>query len=250
MKQTGRVILGVLLVALALPSMAEKVTPLYDPKDLPSPAKKAYAVKQEGCSQGFMAHDGNVPIVAKKPVIYLYPPQEEEVSVKLFFHGNLTSAYPPYDVKMQGWKVLARPDGHLVNLADQNEYSYLFWEGTPFKPLGLEDGTGFVVAGKETAGFLQKTLKTLGMTPREYNEFIVFWLPRMEKNAYNLIHFSRQEYTDTACLAITPRPDSVLRVFMLFKPMTGKTDITPQELAPFTRSGFTVVEWGGSELPK
>jgi len=78
---------------------------------------------------------------------------------------------------------------------------------------------GFVVRGEDTAIFLQQMLSRMGLTPKEYNEFIVYWYPQMKNNKYNLIHFAGEEYTDLAKLTITPKPDSILRVFMVYKPL-------------------------------
>ena len=83
---------------------------------------------------------------------------------------------------------------------------------------------------------------------REANEFIVYWLPRMEPNPYNLISFQSAAYTDHARLTVTPEPDSLLRVFMAWKPLEAPADLPAQELPAFKRPGFTVVEWGGAEL--
>lgn len=60
-----------------------------------------------------------------KPVIYLYPQEEQETSVRLDYDENLTCTYPVYN---EGWSVTARPDGQLV---DENgiSYNYLYWEG-------------------------------------------------------------------------------------------------------------------------
>ncbi|HJA34923.1 MAG TPA: hypothetical protein H9666_00285, partial [Firmicutes bacterium] len=136
--------------------------------------------------------------VGAKPVIYLYPPTETEVSVRLHYDGQLTCTYPAYG---QGWHVTAQPDGTLTD--DQgNQYSYLFWEGE--NQAVYDFSQGFVVPGRETADFLRQALSQLGLTPREYNEFIVYWLPRMEGNPYNLISFQQEAYTDTARLEITP----------------------------------------------
>jgi len=184
----------------------------------------------------------------KKPVIYFYPSKVQEVSVKLFYQGKITSSYPEYDNNINGWKIMAYPDGHLVNLADNAEYSYLFWEGISDKETVYDFTKGFIVAGEDTAKFLQVILKKLGLTPKEYNEFIVYWLPRMKDNKYNLIHFAGKEYTDTARLDIQPKPDALLRVFMVYRPIDSKIDIVPQDIKPFARKGFTVVEWGGTEL--
>ena len=40
----------------------------------------------------------------------------------------------------------------------------------------------------------------------------------------------------------------VLRVFMAWKPLEQPQEIEPQQFAPFLREGFTVVEWGGTEV--
>ena len=177
-----------------------------------------------------------------KPVIYLYPEQETTVSVSLDYAGTLTATYPAYE---DGWRVTAEPDGTLYDEAG-NEYSYLFWEGES-KP-DYDFSKGFCVAGADTADFLRKTLAEIGLTPKEYNEFIVYWLPKMQENPYNLISFQSERYTDTAKLDIDPEPDSVLRVFMAWKPLSKPQTIEPQTFTPFARDGFTVVEWGGCEV--
>lgn len=179
----------------------------------------------------------------KKPVIYLYPTQEQTVNVTLDLEGDLTCTYPAYK---DGWDVIARPDGTLTNIADGKEYSYLFWEGTTKDNYDMSKG--FVIKGSDTEKFLQETLSYIGLTPREYNEFIVYWLPIMQENKYNLITFAGDEYEDVAKLLITPEPDSILRVMMVFKPLKKYIEIQPQELKPFTREGFTVVEWGGTQV--
>ena len=95
---------------------------------------------------------------------------------------------------------------------------------------------------------MQQTLAQIGLIPREYNEFIVYWLPRMQNNAYNLICFQAQTYADQAVLQIDPKPDSLLRVFMAWKPLGESVEIEPQQFEPFVRSGFTAVEWGGTQI--
>ena len=177
-----------------------------------------------------------------KPVIYLYPEEKTEVSVKLDYDGELTVTYPAYE---DGWNVTAYPDGTLFD-AQGNEYAYLFWEGV--SDTEYDFSKGFCVAGEDTADFLRETLAEIGLTPEEYNEFIVYWLPRMQENAYNLISFQAGRYTQAAELEITPEPDSVLRVFMAWKPLEQPQEIEPQQFAPFPREGFTVVEWGGTEV--
>jgi len=179
----------------------------------------------------------------KKPVIYLYPTSEQTVSVKLDYKGEFTCTYPEYK---DGWNVIAEPDGTLTNIEDKREYSYLYWEGISQNQWDMSKG--FVVKGEDTEEFLQEKLEYMGLTPREYNEFIVYWLPVMQENEYNLITFAGQEYENLAELNITPKPDSILRVMMLFKSLDKPIEIEEQEIKPFARKGFTVVEWGGIEV--
>ena len=180
--------------------------------------------------------------LTEKPVIYLYPEQETTVSVSLDYVGTLTSTYPAYE---NGWTVTAEPDGTLYD-ENGDEYSYLFWEGE--NNTDYDFSTGFCVAGADTADFLREKLAEIGLTPREYNEFIVYWLPKMQDNPYNLISFQSECYTDTAKLDIDPTPDNVLRVFMAWKPLHRAQNIEPQTFTPFARDGFTVVEWGDCEV--
>lgn len=184
------------------------------------------------------------PPVGEKPVIYLYPEDETDVEVKLDFNGDLTCTYPDYG---DGWRVTAYPDGKLVDKATGKEYSYLFWEGV--SDVEYDMSRGFVVKGEDTADFLQEKLVEIGLTPREYNEFIVYWLPKMQENPYNLITFQTDVYTDNAKLTVSPEPDCLLRVFMAYQALEEEIEIeAPEAFEPFVREGFTVVEWGGTEI--
>lgn len=182
-------------------------------------------------------------MLSEKPVIYLYPERAEEVSVRLDYKGDIICTYPEYE---DGWHVIARPDGTLQNLRDGKEYSYLFWEGVD--KAQYDWSRGFVVRGEDTAEFLQEKLEQLGLTAAESNEFIVYWLPRMERNEWNLITFQTEAYTSQAALQIEPAPDSVIRVFMAYTELKEPIDIPEQELISPERTGFTVVEWGGAEI--
>ncbi len=177
-----------------------------------------------------------------KPVIYLYPETVTDVEVKLHYSGELTCAYPAY---RDGWRVTAHPDGTLIDRETGAEYAYLFWEGR--SQMAVDWSRGFCVRGEDTAGFLEQTLTALGLNAKERNEFIVYWLPLMQENPYNLITFQTSAYTEVAELEITPTPDSMLRVFMVFRALKEPIEIESPDLTPFVREGFTVVEWGGRQ---
>ena len=69
----------------------------------------------------------------EKPVIYLYPEEEMEVTVKLDFDGTLTSTYPAYE---DGWTMTAQPDGTLtieeqeLKPVERNGFTVVEWGGT------------------------------------------------------------------------------------------------------------------------
>ena len=105
---------------------------------------------------------------------------------------------------------------------------------------------GFCVSGNDSAEFLEKTLSDIGLNAREANEFIIYWLPILEANEYNVITFQTDAYTDAAKLNVTPAPDSMLRVYMYAYASAEYVDIAPQSFEPFVRDGFAVVEWGGT----
>jgi hypothetical protein len=189
----------------------------------------------------------NKPHVVEKPIIYLYPTKIQDVAIRLNFNGSLLATYPTFNKGIGGWNVKAYPDGKLINKSDGKEYSYIFWEGKQ-STNKYNLSKGFVVKGSDTEAFLQYSLSKLGLIPEEYNEMIVFWLPMMQNNKYNLIHFAGSEYTDNAKLSIIPKPDSILRIFMVYKALDKYQKVEKQELPSFERKGFTVVEWGGTEL--
>lgn len=179
--------------------------------------------------------------VVEKPVIYLYPEQPTHVTVDLAVNGTVTSTWPKSDGR---WQVNAHPDGKLTT-SDGRSYDYLFWEGR----LSTEfpQNEGFVVPGKQSGEFLEEKLTILGLNASERNDFITYWMPRMQANSWNLITFQTTAYTETARLDITPHPDTVIRVYLTYRPLSKPISVPEQRLAPTQRKGFTVVEWGGNE---
>ncbi len=177
-----------------------------------------------------------------KPVIYLYPQEKTDVTVTLDFGGELVCTYP----KSEGmWRITAQPDGTLTD-EKGTEYSYLFWEGE--SAFEFDFSKGFCVKGEDTAVFLETALAQLGLTRKEANEFIVYWLPLMETNEYNVISFQGANYEEHAKLNIEPAPDTTIRVYMAWYGTDEEIEIEPQDLTAPEREGFTVIEWGGSEV--
>ncbi len=177
-----------------------------------------------------------------KPVIYLYADQDgTNAHVELELKdADMTVTWPEADEngKTYSWDVTADEDGTIRDL-DGNEYSYLFWEARSYAAPSFEKG--FCVAGSDTAEFLKSSLAAMGLNSKEYNEFITYWLPRMQGNAYNLISFmgmdKNDDYNEAHKLSVTDSEgraaDSVLRVFMNWKAVDAPVDIEAQEFGGF-----------------
>lgn len=185
----------------------------------------------------------NFPVSAK-PIIYLYPTEETKVKVKLEKKDNLTCTYPKYE---DSWEVFAKPNGDLTDLKTGRNLYGLYWEGKNTVPPRFDEG--FVVKGEDTIAFLEEKLEILGLTKREANEFIIYWLPQLEKNKYNFIRFQFiEEINENMPLEISPKPDTLIRVMMEFKPLNKPISVPEQKLHTPTRNGFVAVEWGGTKL--
>ncbi len=180
-----------------------------------------------------------------KPIIYLYPTEAMDVSVKLGAPEKLSHTYPKY---VEGWDVRVEPNGNLTDMATRRHYYALYWEGKQANLPQYDDG--FVVAKNEIAPFLEEKLALLGLNEREANEFIIYWLPKLESAPYTFIHFvSREEQNKYMPLEVQPTADTVIRVLMAFKSLDKPIEVKEQVLLPTpARTGFTVIEWGGTEI--
>ena len=193
----------------------------------------------------FSRSDEKIYLTEDKPIIYLYPTQDTEVSVELVNEENLTCTYPKYN---GGWKVLAKTNGDLTDLETNRKLYALYYECESEVDFKVEK-EGFVVRGEDTIKFLEEKLKILGLNERESEEFIIYWLPKLEKNNYNYIRFATQdEINENMEINISPKPDSFIRIIMTFKPLEKPINVKEQELITPERNGFVAVEWGGSEI--
>lgn len=197
----------------------------------------------------------------KKPVIYIYNSNSNvEVSLDVN-NGELYCEYPKHtsiEDNTYIWNVRVTEDGKIYT-ENNDEYSYIFWEALGnTEEYNFDDGIGYCVKGENTENFLKETLSNIGLTPKEYNEFIVYWLPLMQNNGYNLIKFYGLDKNDiyNEDYTLTVKEDNniinnQLRVFMIWKSSDSEITLEPQD---FTNVGFdryngtAIVEWGGSEI--
>ncbi|HCL55432.1 MAG TPA: hypothetical protein DHW82_00250 [Spirochaetia bacterium] len=174
----------------------------------------------------------------KKPNIYLYPEKEEKLTVSLEIIGKMTESIPDYQ---DGWKVRVEPSG-LIN----GKYRFLFYEANVSYPFTLD--SGWVMTRKSFHSEMSQILDQIGLNQTEKADFMEYWTQKLlwEKPYYLVYWIKPQELDQAAKLTISKKPDSILRILFYFVPSSQKEDITPPEIKPFERKGFTVVEWGGA----
>ncbi len=176
-----------------------------------------------------------------KPVLYLYPKENNtEVTVEFEKPQMLTTTYPKFVSK---WSVKANKNGDLYDKNGKYYYG-LYWEENGSTPVDFTEG--FYVTKYTAIEFLEEKLDIIGLNKKERNEFIMYWLPILEKNEKSLVYFEltneRQAYNK---LNITPKPDSLLRMAIHVKKVNTEISVKEQKLKTFKRKGFIAVEWGG-----
>lgn len=180
-----------------------------------------------------------------KLIIYLYPTMKVKLSIKLGYEDKITCSYPKY---IDGWNVLANPNGNLVDLDTKKNLYSLYYESKNTINFQVED-EGFVVNGTDNIEFLEEKLAKLGLTEREAEEFIIYWLLKLQNNKYNYIRFaSMEEINKNMPLDFSLEPDTLIRVLMVYKSLDEPINIKVQQLIAPERRGFVAVEWSGTEI--
>lgn len=184
--------------------------------------------------------------VVLKPMIYLYPDSVRSFSVTLDPAIPLVSSYPK--VRDFRWQVEAFPDGRLVDRRDGKEFYGLFWEAGHWSPPRLD--SGFVVKGEEFAERFDSLLVLKGLNYRERQEFVTFWMNRLQPYPWVLIRFFDEAFAASHGIGIVPAPPAFLRVFAVFTGLQEHSTLPEQRIVPAIRHPHSAVEWGGEFLAR
>lgn len=175
-----------------------------------------------------------------KPVVYLYPTQTTVVNVRVGADVTVSDPLYPGD----GWRgVLAQSDGRLTY--QNKKYDSLFWEG---QGIGRYPGivSGTVVKRVDVEATIRRQLSEQGLNTKESADFMEFWTDKIPNKPYvRLTWLNTRQMDNLAPLYISPKPDTVIRVFLDMDGFDSPPKLAPQKLSAIPRKGFTVVEWGG-----
>lgn len=175
-----------------------------------------------------------------KPVIYLYPPKDTQISIRV--GAKITKSEPIYP--KNGWTVLAHPSGQLDY---QNQrYNSLFWEGLGSGAYPNYRNIGTVVSQKELIPTIKNQLTQLGLNSKESVDFINFWQSKLPTTPFiRLTWLGTRDMDILAPLSVDPVPDTKIRIFLEFEGLQKHINLVPQKLSAPNRKGFTLIEWGG-----
>lgn len=186
-------------------------------------------------------------ITVEKPVIYLYPETEQRIEVQIEPKGKFNFVYPAFD-QDNTWDVIADPEGNI--LCKGHNYRYLFWEAEQVvESLGFDSRKGFWFTRENLVEQLGLICDQFGMTSEEKADLITYWAPQLIKYPNCFVHFIfNDEANRFGKLKITPKPDVILRFYLLVQPYGSEIPAflpAPQKIPKMDRSGFNVLEWGG-----
>ena len=176
---------------------------------------------------------------AAKPIIYIYPKKQMDINVSLKINGEITRSIPKYK---NGWKVNIEPSGRI-----NKKYDSLFYENN-LKQINVPN-QGWIVEKSELKEWFKNRLTSWNFSEKEMNEFIEYWVPRLNKETdtkyIDIRLFTNKFLKKNMRLIISPKPDNIYRYEFVFKGVDRKVILSSPIVKKIDRNGYFAVEWGG-----
>ncbi|MBN2806672.1 MAG: PKD domain-containing protein [Prolixibacteraceae bacterium] len=172
-----------------------------------------------------------------KPNVYLYPTEPLQLQVEVNFPkgGQITASVPEYG---SGWDVYVQPDG-LIDY----RYDYLFYESTQISH--FQHTHGWCVAKADLETFFRSNMALYQFNENEINDFVKYWVPRLNFSEYYKIYPQTNVLIDEAIeLKFSVQPDNIIRLFYGIYPSDSHENLPPPSIPHFKREGFVLTEWG------
>ncbi|MEZ4748450.1 MAG: hypothetical protein R3C41_20465 [Calditrichia bacterium] len=176
-------------------------------------------------------------VVVRKPNIYIYPENRIDITVSLFFPngGEIIESIPEYKM---GWEVSVDTNGVI-----DEQYGFLFYECQISN--FFQRDSGWVVSRSEVDSFFKKNLYSYGFRGREIDDFIEFWVPKLDDSEHYVVYPQVDGFIDEYIqLNINPLPQTMIRLFYVIDNYNDKRVIHQPIIRQFSRNGFVVLEWG------
>lgn len=138
-----------------------------------------------------------------KPVIYLYPTEPMDVSVKLITDGKITVSDPPY---AGGWRVSATSSGKI-----DGKYDYLFYEADVGREADLSKG--WIVERESIGEWFDTMLPEFGLNAKEKKDFMDYWMVNLPKSPYyKIVILSNEDLDKMVKLDVSPKPETIIQI--------------------------------------
>lgn len=227
------------LAANNLIADSNRIEAFFEAFDENQPACRKKAVSNS--EPGTIEQNDVPPVFVIKPMIYLYPTKQTNIDVFLDSRIKLTATYPK--ATNGGWKVSANPLGELTDLRTGKNFYGLFWDAQYWHHPNVD--SGFVNNIEDFPEVLDSLLEIKGLNYKERNECVTFWLAKFSMFPWVKFSFHDEKFAEDHPVAINPKPETFIRVFIVFRPMQNFQKIPPQKIEQAKRIGFTAIEWGG-----
>ena len=172
-----------------------------------------------------------------KPNVYLYPTAPLQLQLEVTFPqgGQITKSVPEYG---SGWDVFVQPDG-LIDY----RYDYLFYESTQLSQ--FQHTHGWCVEKADLETFFRSNMALYQFNKNEINDFVKYWVPRLNFSEYYNIYPQTNSIIDDAIkLKFSVQPDNIIRLFYGIFPTDNYESLPALTIPDFKREGFVVTEWG------
>lgn len=172
-----------------------------------------------------------------KPNIYIYPETAIDIFVELLFPlgGYVIKSIPEYG---DGWSVNVNEFG-LIN----NSYDFLFYEAV--QPDIWQYEEGWCIKRDSLHNFFEMNMKAFNFSEKEINDFTEYWIPLFNGfKYYNIYPQTNDTINRVVVLRLSKIPDNIGRLFYGIIGSNEFKVIPEAKVSPFTRDGFTVMEWG------
>ena len=137
-----------------------------------------------------------------------------------------------------GWFIHVESSGKI-----DHKYNYLFYEAA--QPDVWQSAEGWCVAKESLAEFFHNNMQTYNFAANEIADFIDYWAPRLVDYDYYAIYPQNDQVIEQVIsLKFSKQPDTINRLFYVVTGATEFKAIVAPLVTAFTRTGFTVVEWG------
>ena len=187
--------------------------------------------------------DQSQEIVEKKPIVYFYPEEEMDLTIKFPDEERLLTTYPKYN---DGWNIHLNKDGTFTTGDSDREYYAIYFDAISNYECKFDEG--FYVTKDNAISFLEEKMDYIGFNNHEVNEFMMYWLPILENNERSLVYFEQtEERNEESPLEFSINPDTLIRTIIHIKKVDEEVNIPEQQLTHYERNGFVVTEWGGAE---